>query len=78
VAARVPAVSSAEVEVVRPAAAMPPAGNRRYDRSIVEGPLRRPVGNIAWPTMRTTLTGGRRGIIRHRPGAHLWKRAVRA
>lgn len=42
----------------------PPTG-RRYDRSIVEGPLRRAVWKIAWPTMLTNIFGGLQGIIDH-------------
>ena len=38
---------------------------RRYDRSIVDGPLSRAVWNIAWPTMLTNIIGGLQGIIDH-------------
>jgi putative MATE family efflux protein len=41
-----------------------PAG-RRYDRSIVEGPLRAAVWKIAWPTMLTNIIGGIQGLIDH-------------
>jgi putative MATE family efflux protein len=37
----------------------------RYDRSIVEGPLRPAVWNIAWPTMLTNAIGGLQGIVDH-------------
>ena len=37
----------------------------RYDRSIVEGPLRRAVWKIAWPTMLTNAIGGLQGIVDH-------------
>jgi putative MATE family efflux protein len=37
----------------------------RYDRSIVEGPLRSAVWKIAWPTMLTNIFGGLQGIIDH-------------
>jgi putative MATE family efflux protein len=37
----------------------------RYDRSIVEGPLRSAVWKIAWPTMLTNIIGGLQGIIDH-------------
>jgi putative MATE family efflux protein len=43
----------------------PPPPPRRYDRSIVEGPLTRAVWNIAWPTMLTNIIGGLQGIIDH-------------
>ena len=38
---------------------------RRYDRSIVDGPLSRAVWNIAWPTMLTNIIGGLQGIVDH-------------
>ena len=37
----------------------------RYDRSIIEGPLRPAVWKIAWPTMLTNIIGGLQGIIDH-------------
>jgi putative MATE family efflux protein len=51
----------------------PPAapGARRYDRSIVEGPLRSAVWKIAWPTMLTNVIGGLQGIIDHVLVGHL-------
>lgn len=42
-----------------------PLEGRRYDRSIVEGPLRSAVWKIAWPTMLTNIFGGLQGIIDH-------------
>jgi MATE family, multidrug efflux pump len=42
-----------------------PAGKGRYDRSIVEGPLRAAVWKIAWPTMLTNIIGGLQGIVDH-------------
>jgi putative MATE family efflux protein len=48
---------------VPPAAAAPPA--RRYDRSIVEGPLLPAVWRIAWPTMLQNVIGGAQGMIDH-------------
>jgi putative MATE family efflux protein len=44
------------------AAAGPP---RRYDRSIVEGPLVPAVWRLAWPTMLVNVIGGVQGIIDH-------------
>jgi len=38
---------------------------RRYDRSIVEGPLRPAVWKIAWPGMLTNVIGGLQGMIDH-------------
>jgi putative MATE family efflux protein len=47
----------------------PPAAavrdRRRYDRSIIEGPLRPAVWKLAWPTMLTNIFGGLQGIIDH-------------
>ncbi|MHB1223489.1 MAG: MATE family efflux transporter [Gemmatimonadaceae bacterium] len=43
--------------------AAPPS--RRYDRSIIEGPLRSAVWKLAWPTMLTNIIGGLQGIIDH-------------
>src|SRR2546425_141136 len=37
----------------------------RYDRSIVEGPLRAAVWKIAWPTMLTDAIGGLQGMVDH-------------
>ena len=51
------ALSSAE------SAAPPPPAPRRYDRSIVEGPLRSAVWKLAWPTMLTNIIGGLQGIV---------------
>ncbi|HEX2778733.1 MAG TPA: MATE family efflux transporter [Gemmatimonadaceae bacterium] len=38
---------------------------RRYDRSIVEGPLAAAVWKIAWPTMLANIIGGLQGIVDH-------------
>ncbi|MDQ3996023.1 MAG: MATE family efflux transporter [Gemmatimonadota bacterium] len=46
-----------------PAAVVPPG--RRYDRSIVEGPLLPAVWKIAWPTMLQNVIGGAQGMIDH-------------
>jgi putative MATE family efflux protein len=48
--------------------AIPPA---RYDRSIVEGPLRSAVWKLAWPTMITNVFGGLQGIVDHVLVGHL-------
>ena len=44
---------------------------RRYDRSIIEGPLRPAVWKIAWPTMLTNIIGGMQGIVDHVLVGHL-------
>jgi len=54
----------------KPGALVPPgpagaAAPGRYDRSIVEGPLRQAVWKIAWPTMLTNVIGGLQGIVDH-------------
>jgi putative MATE family efflux protein len=56
-----PGTDPAEVPPAAPAA----AAARRYDRSIVEGPLPWAVWRIAWPTMLTNVIGGLQGIIDH-------------
>ena len=43
----------------------PPSARGRYDRSIVEGPLRPAVWKLAWPTMLTNVIGGLQGIVDH-------------
>ncbi|HWC74023.1 MAG TPA: MATE family efflux transporter [Gemmatimonadales bacterium] len=45
--------------------AAPPATKSRYDRSIVEGPLRAAVWKIAWPTMFANVVSGAQGIVDH-------------
>jgi MATE family, multidrug efflux pump len=52
--------------IATPAPDAPPVpGRRRYDRSIVEGPLAMAVWKIAWPTMLTNIIGGLQGIVDH-------------
>ena len=48
-----------------PAAAAAGPGRRRFDRSIVEGPLRPAVWKLAWPAMLTNIFGGLQGIVDH-------------
>ncbi|MBD0320907.1 MAG: polysaccharide biosynthesis C-terminal domain-containing protein, partial [Gemmatimonadetes bacterium] len=48
-----------------PAEAAPPAPAGRYDRSIIEGPLRATVWKLAWPTMLANVIGGLQGIVDH-------------
>ena len=47
------------------------AERRRYDRSIIDGPLRPAVWKIAWPTMLTNIIGGLQGIVDHILVGHL-------
>jgi putative MATE family efflux protein len=42
-----------------------PGQGRRYDRSIVEGPLLPAVWKIAWPTMLQNMIGGLQGVVDH-------------
>jgi len=59
-------MTTAASTVKAPAAAAPQvAAKPRYDRSIVEGPLRPAVWKIAWPTMLTNLIGGLQGMVDH-------------
>ena len=54
-------------------AAMPPAGpkrSKRFDRSIIEGPIAPAVWKIAWPTMLQNIIGGLQGIIDHAMVGH--------
>ncbi len=44
---------------------------RRYDKSIVAGPLRPAVWKIAWPSMLTNIIGGLQGIVDHALVGHL-------
>ena len=43
----------------------------RYDRLIVEGPLRPAVWKIAWPSMLTNVIGGLQGMVDHVLVGHL-------
>jgi len=43
----------------------------KYDRSLVEGPLRAAVWKIAWPSMVTNVIGGLQGIVDHVLVGHL-------
>jgi putative MATE family efflux protein len=61
---------STPVRAARPVAApsgprLQPREARRYDRSIVDGPLAPAVWKLAWPTMLTNIIGGLQGIIDH-------------
>ena len=60
-AAAAPAAAAAEPLVAPP----PAAPARRYDRSIIEGPLLPAVWRIAWPTMLGNIIGGLQGIVDH-------------
>lgn len=42
-----------------------PSNKSRYDRSIVEGPLRPAVWKLAWPTLVANIIGGLQGMVDH-------------
>lgn len=42
-----------------------PRPTKRFDRSIVEGPIGRAVWHIAWPTMLQNIIGGLQGVVDH-------------
>lgn len=60
-AAAPPAPDTASLQPPAPV----PAAAGRYDRSIVEGPLRHAVWKLAWPTVMTNIFGGLQGIVDH-------------
>ena len=43
---------------------------RSFDRSIVDGPIRKAVWTIAWPTMLQNLIGGLQGLVDHAMVGH--------
>jgi putative MATE family efflux protein len=66
-ATEMPAAEAAPEDVV-----IPPAvpGARRYDRSIVEGPLTPAVWKLAGPTMLQNIIGGLQGMVDHAMVGH--------
>jgi putative MATE family efflux protein len=64
-------VSQPAAAPAAPPLAAPAVAGRRYDRSIVEGPLRSAVWKLAWPTMLTNIIGGLQGIVDHVLVGHL-------
>jgi putative MATE family efflux protein len=54
-----------------PAPDAPAPKTRRYDRSIIEGPLPRAVWKLAWPTLVTNVISGLQGIVDHVLVGHL-------
>jgi putative MATE family efflux protein len=66
--ARAPSGSSADLGPAAPEATVAAPGARparRFDRSIVEGPIGPAVWRIAWPTVLQNAIGGLQGIIDH-------------
>jgi putative MATE family efflux protein len=43
---------------------------KRFDRSIVEGPIKSAVWKLAWPTMLQNIIGGMQGIVDHAMVGH--------
>ncbi len=43
----------------------PPRRGRKFDRTIVEGPIRDAVWKLAWPTMLQNIIGGLQGLVDH-------------
>jgi putative MATE family efflux protein len=52
------------------AAAGAPAGAKRFDRSIVEGPVGGAVWRLAWPTVLQNVIGGLQGVVDHAMVGH--------
>jgi len=65
-----PAVKS-EGAAALASGALPGSSSTRYDRSIIEGPLRSAVWKIAWPTMLANVIGGLQGMVDHIMVGHL-------
>jgi len=57
-----PGQTSAPATAAVAGASRPP---RKYDRSIIEGPLAAAVWKLAWPTVLTNVVGGMQGVIDH-------------
>src|SRR5215208_3144492 len=64
-------VPAVEIPSTAPAPAKSPAERRRYDRSLVEGPLPPAVWKLAWPTMLTNIIGGLQGMVDQALVGHL-------
>ena len=48
----------------------PPPQRKKFDRSIIEGPIRPAVWSLAWPTMLQNIIAGLQGIIDHAMVGH--------
>ena len=59
------AATDAAGRVSAPPATAPAVERRRFDRSIVDGPLSHAVWKLAWPTVLTNVIGGLQGMIDH-------------
>src|SRR4030095_15759526 len=56
--------------VVHSAAVSSPEKPKKFDRSIVEGPIRPAVWRLAWPTMLQNVIAGLQGMIDHAMVGH--------
>ena len=63
--------ASAQSATSPTASAAPGATARKYDRSLIEGPLAPAVWKLAWPTMLTNMVGGLQGMVDHVLVGHL-------
>ena len=63
--------ATAPAAVDAPSAGARAPRERRYDRSIVEGPLGPAVWKLAWPTMLTNIFGGLQGMVDQALVGHL-------
>jgi len=55
--------AAAPATPIAPADTETKPGRRKYDRSIIEGPLLPAVWKLAWPTMLTNVVGGLQGMV---------------
>jgi putative MATE family efflux protein len=59
----VTSLGTASAPATAAAGESPRPERRKYDRSIIEGPLGRAVWKLAWPTMLTNIVGGLQGMV---------------
>ncbi len=57
------AESAAPAQAVGAPQPMPVRTGRRFDRSIIDGPLSSAVWRLAWPTMLVNIVGGLQGLV---------------
>lgn len=60
-------VTAVAERISAPSVPLPPPAPtpRRYDRSIIEGPLHTAVWKLAWPTVFANIVGGMQGFVDH-------------
>lgn len=69
--APIPTPVAPDAGPVEPAPPAPPPGRRRFDRSLVDGPLAPAVWKLAWPAVLTNMIGGMQGMVDHALVGHL-------